>query len=466
MRDGPTYAQKFYNVALKPGSQQPDEYRREFIINVLLSGLIVVSSLALIGSLITFTEHQNTNGAQSLIITALFLTGLIGGHRAVRSNHVTVVSYALVVALGLAATQLMFHWSFELPQVLLAFSLTIVVASVLLTARAGLLFAAGFAVLIVLCGFLQVEHYLPANTAWRQKPFVLIDAIGYALIFSIIGLVSWLSNREIDRSLTRARLSEAALLAERDNLEIKVVERTKQLERSQLARTMELQRFAVFGKVSAGLVHELANPLMAATINLDQFKATDNAEILQRVRQNLQHLESYLIAARKQLQSSSTVESFSVGQELQHVVSLVQPVANKANVQLEMPSEVRIRIYGDPIKFSQLVGNLLVNAIEAYTTKPSTDQNIVNLSIKRVKRGVEIVVQDYGCGISPKQMKHIFEPFYTSKPSTTLHVGMGIGLSLVKQFVEEDFRGTLQVTSSAANGTRFTALLVGAKKQP
>lgn len=462
MRDGQAYLQRLYRIALEPTNQQPDEHRREFILNVLLSGLIVVSSLALIGSSITFTDHQNTNGAQSLIITAFFLAGLLWGHRAVRRGHASLVSYLLVSSLGLIATQLMLHWSFELPQVLLAFGLTIVVASVLLTARAGFIFAGGFALLILVVGFLQIQGHLPTDTAWRQKPFVLIDAIGYALIFSVIGLVSWLSNREIDRSLTRARQSEADLLKERDSLEVKVIERTKQLERSQLARTLELQRFAAFGKVSAGLVHELANPLTAATINLDQFKATDNIDLLQRVRQNLQHLERYLLAARKQLQSSSTLSSFSLDDEVRHVISLARPIARQAAVQLEVPSTIPGQLYGDSIKFSQLVSNLLVNAIESYTPSVDSEKRTVSLAITSLKHGIKLTVQDYGCGISTEQMKHIFEPFYTNKSASDSHSGMGIGLALVKQFVEEDFRGTITVTSSPQQGTRFTVLLVGA----
>jgi len=466
MEYGRAYLQKFYSVALQPTSQHPDDSRREFILNVLLSGFITVSVLGLIGSTITLFIHQNTNGVQSLVITAIFLLCLIIAHRAIRSGHAVLVSYIFVVLLGLAATQLMVHWSFELPQVLLAFTLTIVVASVLLTARAGLLFAAGFAALILVGGFLQIKHYLPADTAWRQKPFVVIDAIGYAMVFGIIGLVSWLSNREIDRSLERARQSEAALVQERDNLEVKVIERTKQLERSQLERTMELQRFAAFGKISAGLVHELANPLMAATMNLDQFKPTDNNELLQRVRQNLQHLEQYLVAARKQLHSSSTITEFDVKAELQHVFSLVQSIAQNAQVKLELPADSHWLLYGDPIKFSQLVSNLLVNAIESYTPDISSERRVVSLDIKAAEdKGILLSVHDHGCGISKEQLPHIFEPFYTNKPGAEMHSGMGIGLALVKQFVEEDFQGSLKVTSTPHSGTKFEVCLIGAKRQ-
>jgi len=68
-----------------------------------------------------------------------------------------------------------------------------------------------------------------------------------------------------------------------------------------------------------------------------------------------------------------------------------------------------------------------------------------------------IQVNDRGKGITPEALPRLFETFYTTKDKTG-H-GLGIGLSIVKQYVKTDFRGSIDVTSSSQNGTCFTVKL-------
>jgi signal transduction histidine kinase len=111
-----------------------------------------------------------------------------------------------------------------------------------------------------------------------------------------------------------------------------------------------------------------------------------------------------------------------------------------------------IRLYGSPVKFHQLVSNLIANAIDAYEGQPLASR-VVTVTVKRVAKKLRLVVKDRGAGIRPEDLAFIFDPFFTTKPVSK---GTGIGLMIVKRIAEEDFNGTIGVSSSKRNGTVFT----------
>jgi signal transduction histidine kinase len=83
----------------------------------------------------------------------------------------------------------------------------------------------------------------------------------------------------------------------------------------------------------------------------------------------------------------------------------------------------------------------------------------VLVNLQRDESAVIMTISDFGHGITPNNMHHLFEPFYTTKTSSSSEPntrrGLGIGLGMVKQFVEEDFKGSITVTSRATEGTVF-----------
>jgi two-component system C4-dicarboxylate transport sensor histidine kinase DctB len=103
-----------------------------------------------------------------------------------------------------------------------------------------------------------------------------------------------------------------------------------------------------------------------------------------------------------------------------------------------------------------VLANIVVNAIEAYgdTTKTNNTQKQVLIACEERKNFAVITIRDWGKGIAPDDMTKLFEPFFTTKSDSVR--GLGIGLSLVKQTVEQDFAGTVSVDSSAEGGTTFT----------
>jgi signal transduction histidine kinase len=452
---------QLYTFFIEPRSEGLDLRRRELILNVLIVSLGAMTTVAF-G--VTLVHHLNPHVPHdaSFITTAIFLTVVIGLWRLSRVGHSVVASYIFIAFLALAATDFAISWGFGLIAAELLFALVIVIAGVLLSARAAL-FITGLVSVIVLClGFAEVHHFYKPNLNWMHVQIGFGDAIGYVAVFSIIGLVTWLANREIDSSLARAQASERALEAERDTLEVKVMERTHDLEQAQLVRTMELERFAEFGRLSAHLLHEVSNPLTAASLSLEQLDGKSRPELVRELRRSMHDLERYVEAARKQLQGQATATEFSIQSEIDQVMSMLTPLAQKAFVKVIITMNRPGKLYGDPVKFSQLSANLILNGIEAYPPgRLGTRQ--VDVDVSRNEDGITLKISDHGTGISPRHIKQLFEPFYTTKipkpndPNTRR--GLGIGLMMVKQFVEKDFNGEIAVSSTPQTGTVFTITL-------
>lgn len=437
---------------LAPHSSDENDRRHEYILNVLLLVLFSLATLAMIIDGSEYLWFSDAYDDGSLLSSGIFIGLTLSLYILSRRGAFKLATYLFMLVLAAAATQLMLAWSFALTAEELAFAMVIVVASIMLAGREALIFALLTVVVVMVVGNLSFTHSLIPQPHWYGKTWLFGDDIGYGGAFAFIGLVSWLSNREIERSLKRVRQSEAALQQERDGLELKVAARTRELEQLQLARLVELQRFAEFGRLSAGLLHEVANPLTAASLNLEQLSRQQQSELVRQLRHNLRHLERYVAAARKQLQGGGQAVVFSVRAELTQLTKLLQPKANKAGVKLLLVQTGNFRLRGDAVKFSQLFANLIANAIDAYN-KGRANERLVTIRVKRLDSGLSISVEDRGQGVSAADRRKLFDPFFSTKAPDKR--GLGIGLAIVKQYVEDDFDGRIVVNSSAGAGTSF-----------
>lgn len=103
--------------------------------------------------------------------------------------------------------------------------------------------------------------------------------------------------------------------------------------------------------------------------------------------------------------------------------------------------------------FMSILSNLIQNAIEA---SENTLNPIVTLNIMAIEDTISITVQDFGGGVAREHLEHIFRPGFSTKfnPKTG-NISRGIGLTLVKDLINEKFKGTITVDSDAKTGTIF-----------
>lgn len=122
-------------------------------------------------------------------------------------------------------------------------------------------------------------------------------------------------------------------------------------------------------------------------------------------------------------------------------------------MEIDMPS--RYRLNGSPVRFFQVVVNLLSNAIDSFADLPKASRpRAIAISVTKKEGFIELSVSDNGCGIAKSVLPHIFDPFFTTKSKRD---GTGLGLSTTKSIVEGDFGGSLAVTSVEGAGTTFVA---------
>ena len=222
---------------------------------------------------------------------------------------------------------------------------------------------------------------------------------------------------------------------------------------------IQLYRLAEVGKAASGLFHDLANPVTSVMLNLSQLhaelSATEMKETrvwLDRALTGTKRLESFIAAARKQMQNREVKDEFSLSQEITQTIDVLNFKARHQKVKvLFIPPPQEIVTYGNPLKFSQVMANLISNAIDAYDGLKTKNRQ-VEVRLWQDEELISITVQDWGTGIPAENRHHIFKPLFTTKSPEK---GSGIGLAISRDIVENDFRGELTVSSVPHKGSEF-----------
>ena len=230
-------------------------------------------------------------------------------------------------------------------------------------------------------------------------------------------------------------------------------------------RTARAEALATMGELTAGLAHEIRNPLNAAKLQLEVLSRSagkvrepglaatirERARIVQQeIARLATMLDEFLILARPRVLES---EAFDIVGLIEEVQALEQPVADQEGIRIEAvpPHDARHRARGDRAKVKQVLVNLIANAIEAI--RGTGDVGSIRIETELLGDGfVAISVIDSGPGISEVARERVFEPFYTTKDA-----GTGLGLSVAKRIVEMH-GGTISIDAHEEGGTvaRFT----------
>ena len=445
---------------VSPVSANEDDARSEFILNVLLCAIVGLSGIAFI--IDTLQAISNDKHSASAWISFFVICFFVALYVLSRNGHPKIASYCFLTVLFFLITNQIYNWGADLPSALLSYVVIIVMAGVLLNTRVAFIATILISASVVWIGYEQAHYHVVFNTYWKNESITIADVIVFVVLFLIIATVSWLSNREIERSLRRARASEVALKKERDSLEIKVEEKTRELKEAQADRISQLYRFAEFGRLSSGLFHDLINPLSAVSLNMEKLNGDQSTELTE-AKAHVAHavlatkkMEEMVGAVRRQLSREENNTKFSINSEISQVVDILKYKSAQENVKIKFSAEADGELFGDAIKFHHAILNLISNAIDSYAEIKHihrTQPQVVQVVLEKKNSNFIICVRDFGTGISPENLDKIFEPFFTTKTVTR---GMGIGLSMTKRIIEKDFLGTLHVESMKGKGAKFT----------
>lgn len=219
----------------------------------------------------------------------------------------------------------------------------------------------------------------------------------------------------------------------------------------QLTRAAKL---AVVGEMAAAMSHEVRTPLGIMRSSADVLLrepqlSADGREVLGFIiseTERLNKLVSALIdAARPRLPNKIPVD---LQAHLQHVVAMLQKPAQDKQISLTLQATQPITIAADQDQMTQVLVNLLMNAIQIL---PAGGH--INLQLSADSQSAYIAVADDGPGVPPAQQDHLFEAFFTQRAG-----GVGLGLAVVKQIIEAH-NGTISYSTSAWQGAQFNLSL-------
>ncbi len=452
-----------WNIFIAPRSVAKNRKGQEYILNIILLGSIAMLVL-LDASAFYYSAREGVEyHGISFVAFSLLPIFFVFLYALSRRGFFVSASYLLIAAYFASDSYAAYEWGINLQTVVLGYALIIVISSILIGTRFGFFVTALTGAYIVPLWYAQ-WHQIISIVAEEQRPDTN-DAAVFIVIYFFIMIVAWLSNCEIEKSLSRARSSELALTAQRDLLEITVEERTRKLRESQFEKVEQLYRFAEFGQLASGLFHDFLNLMNAKELQNDSAIRKVTEGRLDDARKVSKRIENFTQAIRRQLGHEETQEEFSIADSIAQVIQLLSYKANKEKTRIlfkdgaDGHSSV-LKYFGDPFKFHQAMMNLILNAMESYEKVPKESHRNRAVHITATREGGVIVIRvvDNGCGIGEDITQKIFEPFFTTK---RIPNGMGIGLATVKKIVEKDFHGTILVESKSGKGATFTLKFPG-----
>ncbi|HEY1037396.1 MAG TPA: MFS domain-containing histidine kinase [Candidatus Paceibacterota bacterium] len=450
----------FYSKFIRPKCHNEDERRKELILNSVLVGIIAVIAVLDLTILLYSVLFGKMNGTEGIpfAVFSVFLITFIGIYGLSRKGRVRDASYLTILIYFAGSTYGVYTWGMGLPAGLLSYALIITMSTMLLGARFGI--AISLTIVSIILSLAYMESSLRIIPAWKKTHTFFTNGIQYSiLLLSITGLsrIYW---RDLQASLERARKSEKELRDRNDSLEDMVEERTSELRRSQAEQISQLYRFAEFGRISSGVFHDLINPLSAVALNVynlqdvpESSHEQSKAHIDRAVRAS-RKMERFIASVKKQIRSENIDELFSLNHETEEAIDLLSHKASRSGVTVDFEADDEIQSYGNPLKFGQIISNLVSNAIDSYEgTEFAEREKSVSVRLKKTESGAEVRVSDKGCGILEANLARVFDPFFTTKPAEK---GLGIGLSTIKDIVEREFKGTVSAASRLGSGSTFT----------
>ena len=272
-------------------------------------------------------------------------------------------------------------------------------------------------------GSLILAILLPINWYWGQRM-----ALPLIQLTARIGEIGKKSPESLDPSFYSHR-DELGLLFDAYNRMIDELRSKQALE----VKMVHSERLAALGQVTAGIAHEINNPLsgMLTAIDTLKFHGASERRTDRRVNKTIDLIERGLLQIKETV-SALLVEAKIKGrnlapQDVQDVLTLVTPLASKKALHIGWHSSLTEEVPLPSTQMRQIMINLLLNALKA-----TMHQGNVNFDICIENGQLQLSVTNDGKTMSPEQINHLFEPFTPSSEG-----GHGLGLWVTYQIVKQ-----------------------------
>jgi signal transduction histidine kinase len=277
------------------------------------------------------------------------------------------------------------------------------------------------------------------------------------------GSMRWTSARGQPEKSASSRLFGVALdVTERKSAELRAAEDQTALR--------HMSRTAVMGQLSAAIAHQLNQPLAAILGNAEvaqkilQRNEIDRRELQEicgdivqeehRASNVIRHLSALYRRGEMKMEPVDVNDLVRGTLELLRTELMIRHVCPAIDCAPGLPA-----ISGDPVELQQVVLNLVLNAADAMA-QVRPEERRLTVRTEACDTGVCLRVSDNGTGIAADQLKNVFEPFWSTKPS-----GMGMGLAVCRSIVASH-HGTISASNNPEGGATFSVTLPCAVTAP
>lgn len=224
-------------------------------------------------------------------------------------------------------------------------------------------------------------------------------------------------------------------------------------------KLIQAEKLASIGRISAGIAHEIRNPLTSVKLNIQKLMQSDNLdetekEHLYLSQEGIKHMEKSIKDLLDFTRASELNPAlFSISQILDESIKTLADSLELKKVALEKDYQDGLpQVFVDGDKLRQVFLNVLRNAYEAVE-----EGGKINISLsllkERSRKMIKVDISDDGCGIPEKDKDLIFELFYTTKTA-----GVGLGLAIARKIIEQH-RGSIRFIENEKKGTSFEILI-------
>jgi two-component system NtrC family sensor kinase len=272
--------------------------------------------------------------------------------------------------------------------------------------------------------------------------------------------------QHFDRLLDTLENRNAELRKLNAELDQKVIERTRELAqaleelRAAQKHLVRSEKLAAIGQLTAGVAHEINNPIAVMQGNLDVMRellgpaaapVDKEMRLLDEQVNRVRVIVTKLLQFARPDEFAGYIETVDVNAVVADSLVLVRHELKKSDIRVlqELHASRSVRLNRNELQ--QVLINLIVNAVHAM----ETGGTLTLATEDWEERGVRIGVRDTGSGIPPENLSRIFDPFFTTKRTQGTGLGLSISLALI-----ERYGGTITVDSQVGEGTVFTVFLL------
>lgn len=280
----------------------------------------------------------------------------------------------------------------------------------------------------------------------------------YSGLIIILGAIAWLSDREIRLSNKNISHTELLVEQERKRLAELILKQKNSLHRISQSYQQEPTEDIYLKDLWKGLFHDLMSPLTSISLYLERLNQKDiNAEeareLVTKTVTSSRRMESFMASIKKSFNEKRILNqnySVELNTELQGVTDLLAYKARMAGVAINIIycESVIIRNI-NPIRIYQIFLNVISNAIESYEYSMVDDkQKTVDISVSKRLDQAQITITDHGCGMDESKITNLDNKVLSSKKN-----GTGLGLITVKNIINKELGGNINIKSTKNKGT-------------